>query len=200
MLEQQKLEKLQKLYKMVHIVLYGPAISQSDCRKACPYQLPYNNGVYLGNHGKIHSKHRLLFKTVLEANLKKKYYSSNLYRCRSHCANFHDHTLRSSKVMDIIQNLSLALIASIFQDTANSFHPFSLDKGAYAHSVDLRKKKFVSIPFISVTYVTLLLPSVHTYHLIRNFSQMVENDLSIHLNRGDTKEINSCHQQRKLAC
>ena len=34
---------LQKLKKVVRIVLYGPAISQSDCRKAGPYQLPYNN-------------------------------------------------------------------------------------------------------------------------------------------------------------
>ena len=31
---------LQKLKKVVRIVLYGPAISQSDCRKAGPYQLP----------------------------------------------------------------------------------------------------------------------------------------------------------------
>ena len=29
----------QKLKKVVRIVLYGPAISQSDCRKAGPYQL-----------------------------------------------------------------------------------------------------------------------------------------------------------------
>ena len=34
---------LQKLKKLVRIVLYGPAISQSDCRKAGPYQLTYNN-------------------------------------------------------------------------------------------------------------------------------------------------------------
>ena len=33
---------LQKLKKVVRIVLYGPAISQLDCRKAGPYQLPYN--------------------------------------------------------------------------------------------------------------------------------------------------------------
>ena len=32
---------LQKLKKVVRIMLYGPAISQSDCRKAGPYQLPY---------------------------------------------------------------------------------------------------------------------------------------------------------------
>ena len=31
---------LQKLKKVDRIVLYGPAISQSDCRKAGPYQLP----------------------------------------------------------------------------------------------------------------------------------------------------------------
>ena len=31
---------LQKLKKVVRIVLYGPAISQSDFRKAGPYQLP----------------------------------------------------------------------------------------------------------------------------------------------------------------
>ena len=31
---------LEKLKKVVCIVLYGPAISQSDCRKASPYQLP----------------------------------------------------------------------------------------------------------------------------------------------------------------
>ena len=40
--EQPKLEKddfLQKLKKVVRMVLYGPAISQSDCRKAGPYQL-----------------------------------------------------------------------------------------------------------------------------------------------------------------
>ena len=34
---------LQKLKKVVRIVLYGPAISQSDCMKAGPYQLQYNN-------------------------------------------------------------------------------------------------------------------------------------------------------------
>ena len=34
---------LQKLKKVVRTVLYGPAISQSDCRKPGPYQLPYNN-------------------------------------------------------------------------------------------------------------------------------------------------------------
>ena len=34
---------LQKLKKVVRIVLYVPAISQSDCRKAGPYQLPCNN-------------------------------------------------------------------------------------------------------------------------------------------------------------
>ena len=37
---------LQKLKKLVLIVLYGPAISQSDCRKAGPYQLTYNNVQY----------------------------------------------------------------------------------------------------------------------------------------------------------
>ena len=31
---------LQKLKKVVRIVLYGLAISKSDCRKAGPYQLP----------------------------------------------------------------------------------------------------------------------------------------------------------------
>ena len=30
----------QRLKKVVRIVLYRPAISQSDCRKAGPYQLP----------------------------------------------------------------------------------------------------------------------------------------------------------------
>ena len=34
---------LRKLKKVVRVVLYGPAISQSDCRKAGSYQLPYNN-------------------------------------------------------------------------------------------------------------------------------------------------------------
>ena len=34
---------LRKLKKVVRIVLYGPAISQSDCRKAGPYQFPSNN-------------------------------------------------------------------------------------------------------------------------------------------------------------
>ena len=38
---------LQKLRKVVRIVLYGPAISQSDCRKAGPYQLPSNKGEIL---------------------------------------------------------------------------------------------------------------------------------------------------------
>ena len=33
---------LQKLKKAVRIVLYGLAISQSDCSKADPYQLPFN--------------------------------------------------------------------------------------------------------------------------------------------------------------
>ena len=35
-----------KLKKVVRIVLYGPAISQSDCRKPGPYQLPCNNTLY----------------------------------------------------------------------------------------------------------------------------------------------------------
>ena len=37
---------LQKLKKVVRIVLYGPAISQSDWRKAGPYQLPFNKITY----------------------------------------------------------------------------------------------------------------------------------------------------------
>ena len=36
----------QKMKKVVRIVLYGSAISQSDCRKAGPYQLPSNNYCY----------------------------------------------------------------------------------------------------------------------------------------------------------
>ena len=36
----------QKLKKVARIVLYGPAISQSDCSKAGPYQLPYINAKY----------------------------------------------------------------------------------------------------------------------------------------------------------
>ena len=43
---------LHKLKKVVRIVLYGPAISQSDCRKTGPYQLPCNN-MLLGPYGKI---------------------------------------------------------------------------------------------------------------------------------------------------
>ena len=42
--EQRKLEKpdlLQKLIKMVRIILYPLAISQSDCSRASPYQLSY---------------------------------------------------------------------------------------------------------------------------------------------------------------
>ena len=31
---------LKNVKKMVRIVLYGPAVSQSDCRKPCPHQLP----------------------------------------------------------------------------------------------------------------------------------------------------------------
>ena len=37
----------QKLKKVVRIVLYRPAISQSDCMKAGPYQLQYNNNRYI---------------------------------------------------------------------------------------------------------------------------------------------------------
>ena len=37
---------LQKLKKVVRMVLYGPAISQSDCRKVGPYQLPYSKRLY----------------------------------------------------------------------------------------------------------------------------------------------------------
>ena len=36
-----------KLTKMVGVVLYGQAVSQSDCRKAGPYQLLYNKYFYL---------------------------------------------------------------------------------------------------------------------------------------------------------
>ena len=49
MSKQYKLEKLmisEKLKKVVRIVLYGPAVSQSDCRRAGPYQLPCNNVLY----------------------------------------------------------------------------------------------------------------------------------------------------------
>ena len=41
---------LQKLKKVVRIVLYGPAISQSDCRKAGLYQLPSNKSIYTTSH------------------------------------------------------------------------------------------------------------------------------------------------------
>ena len=38
---------LQKSKKVVRIVLYGPAISQSDCKKASLYQLPFNLNVII---------------------------------------------------------------------------------------------------------------------------------------------------------
>ena len=47
--EQHKLEKwtifCKSLKKVVRIVLYGPAISQSGCRKAGPCQLPFNKSL-----------------------------------------------------------------------------------------------------------------------------------------------------------
>ena len=46
------LRKLKKVVRIVVcIVLYGPAISQSECKKAGPYQLSYNNGCILGTGG-----------------------------------------------------------------------------------------------------------------------------------------------------
>ena len=36
-----------KFEKVVRVVLYGSAISQSDCRKAGPYQLPCNKVINL---------------------------------------------------------------------------------------------------------------------------------------------------------
>ena len=36
---QEKPDFLQKLTKVVRIVFYGPAVSQSDCRRSSPYQL-----------------------------------------------------------------------------------------------------------------------------------------------------------------
>ena len=43
---------LQKLKKVVRTVLYGPAVSQSYCRKPGPYQLPYNKIDNIGNNTK----------------------------------------------------------------------------------------------------------------------------------------------------
>ena len=40
---------LQKLKKVVRIVLYGPVISQLGCRKAGSYQLPLNKCMYQTN-------------------------------------------------------------------------------------------------------------------------------------------------------
>ena len=36
-----------RVEKVVRIVSYGPAISQSDCRKTSPYQLSYDNNYLL---------------------------------------------------------------------------------------------------------------------------------------------------------
>ena len=47
---------LQKLEKVVRIMLYRPAISQSDCKKAGPYQLPYNKDLYRGGTLSVRSR------------------------------------------------------------------------------------------------------------------------------------------------
>ena len=52
---------LQKLKKVVRVVLNGPAISQSDCKKTSPYQLQYN---------KMHN-------TILEENVPRGIYISS---------------------------------------------------------------------------------------------------------------------------
>ena len=44
-----------KVEKVVRIVLYGPAVSQSGCRKAGPYQLPLNNSKYGTNTKSINN-------------------------------------------------------------------------------------------------------------------------------------------------
>ena len=57
--EQRKLENgwfYAEVEKVVRIVLYGPAISQADCRKAGPYQLPYNNYKYCQSDQKFSSQ------------------------------------------------------------------------------------------------------------------------------------------------
>ena len=46
---------LQKLKKVVHIVLYRLAISQSDCREASPYHLLYND-IYLLTGYPVHTE------------------------------------------------------------------------------------------------------------------------------------------------
>ena len=56
---------LQKLKKVVRVVLYKPAISQSDYRKAGSYQLPFNK---LDFHGLAKYLYRL-YREIREPNL-----------------------------------------------------------------------------------------------------------------------------------
>ena len=58
---------MQKSKKVVRIVLYELAISQSDCRKAGPYQLLYNNSlraVQLSTLSKMHVP-RIYMKSII---------------------------------------------------------------------------------------------------------------------------------------
>ena len=50
--------------KMVRIVLYRPAISQSDCGKAGPYQLAYNNMLLL-TESAVHTRKYLLWRYAI---------------------------------------------------------------------------------------------------------------------------------------
>ena len=60
---------LQKLKKVVRIMLYGPAISQSDCRKAGPYQLPSNKNLPRGLHVKIAILEMIVYRLSLKGSL-----------------------------------------------------------------------------------------------------------------------------------
>ena len=55
----------QKLKKLVRTVLYGPAISQSDCRKASPYQLAYNKDDYEKDGGQERFDLYVVFTMIL---------------------------------------------------------------------------------------------------------------------------------------
>ena len=70
MLKQHKLESggfSAKIEKVVRLVLYGAAISQSDCRKAGPYQLAYNKAFFYIAYGKVLTLSGPTFLVVLQA-------------------------------------------------------------------------------------------------------------------------------------
>ena len=137
---------LQNLKKVVCIVLYGPAVSQSDCSKASPYQLRYNKFPY--EDGLLSSLTNL---NALINALRKEEVHRKQHFLKTFIKVYQKFSGMLGKITFLLSECSLVRKTTMFENS-------------YLYRMNWRKRYFDAFSCFRAQYTFIWRAGEHSYH------------------------------------